>query len=375
MSRDFSKIKRLVVKIGSSSLTSASGKLNLPQMELLVQQMAALYHRGLAVILVSSGAVAAGIGKLGLQKRLRTIPEKQAVAAVGQGILIHRYEQFFAQHGVTVAQVLLTRGDFVDRRRFLNARNALEYLLQMKVIPVINENDTVSVDELKLGDNDKLSALVAGLLDAELLVILSDIDGLYDDNPQQNPQAKLLSEVCGITGELQAMAGGAGSAIGTGGMSTKLQAAKMAGETGVTMVIAKSTAPDVLERLIQGETLGTVFWPKTNKLAYKKRWIAFANTGCGKIIVDGGAKVALVQHGKSLLPSGITGVEGHFDIGNTVSIIDDRGLELARGIVNFSAGEVQQIKGKQTTDIVKILGHKDYDEVVHRNNLALLIKN
>ncbi len=370
--RDFSKVKRIVIKIGSSSLTHQTGKINLLQMELLVRQMADLHNAGLEVILVSSGAVGAGIGKLGLKGRPRTLPEKQAAAAVGQGILVHMYEKFFLEYGITVAQVLLTRGDFADRRRYLNARNALEHLLHIGVIPVINENDTVSVDELKLGDNDSLSALVASMLDAELLVVLSDIEGLYDSDPRSNPQARLLNEVKGVTGELELMAGGAGSALGTGGMATKLQAAKIAGEAGVPMVIAKSTEPNLIRRLLQGEQLGTVFWPREAKLEYKKRWIAFANPVCGKIIIDRGAKAALLNQGKSLLPSGIVNAEGSFEMGNTVSIVDSGGMEIARGMVNYSFREVQKIKGLQTGEIEKVLGHKDYDEVVHRNNMVLL---
>lgn len=370
--RHFGNVTRVVIKVGSSSLTYPTGKLNLNQMELLVRQMADLHNQGKEVILVSSGAVGAGIGKLGLEKKPRTIPEKQAVAAVGQGILMHMYEKFFLEYGVTVAQVLLTRGDFADRRRFLNARNALERLLQMKVIPVINENDTVSVDELKVGDNDSLSALVAALVDAQLLVILSDIEGLYDRDPRTNPQAKLLPEVYDITGELEAAAGGAGSGVGTGGMVTKLQAAKTAGETGVPMVIAKSNIKNVIGRVVGGDVVGTVFWPRNFRMEHKKRWIAFASTVTGRITVDSGAKDALVKYGKSLLPSGVIGISGNFDVGNTVSIVDSAGTEIGRGLVNFSSFELEKIKGRHTADIEKILGHRDYDEVIHRNNLVLL---
>lgn len=370
--RNFENIKRVVIKIGSSSLTHSTGKLNLLQMELLARQMADLHNSGKEVILVSSGAVGAGMGKLGLDRWPRTLPEKQAVAAVGQGLLVHMYEKIFLEYGITVAQVLLTRGDFADRRRFLNASNALEHLLHMNVIPVINENDTVSVDELKLGDNDTLSALVAGLVNAELLVVLSDIEGLYDCDPRQNHKARLLTDVYCINGELEAMAGGAGSGFGTGGMATKLKAAKMAVETGVIMVIAKSTEPNILRRVAQGELVGTVFWPKENKLEYKKRWIAFGSNVSGKLYIDEGARAALIQKGRSLLPTGITGVEGSFDVGNTVSIVDQWGTELARGIVNYSSLDVQKIKGVRTTEISGILGHKDYDEVVHRNNLVIL---
>ncbi|SFG77454.1 glutamate 5-kinase [Desulfotomaculum arcticum] len=367
--RVFNRIQRLVVKIGSSSLTYPTGKLNIEQIEQLVRQLADLHNRGTDVLLVTSGAVGAGVGKLGLPRRPRTIPEKQAAASVGQGMLLHMYEKIFAEYGVVVGQVLLTREDFADRRRFLNARNTLQTMLGYNIIPVINENDTVAVDEIKLGDNDTLSAMVGGLVDADLLVLLSDIDGLYDGNPG-TPGAKIISEVREINDQIERLAGGAGTAVGTGGMITKIHAARVAMHSGLVTIIARASEKDIIRRLVAGEPVGTIFWPSV-KLVNKKRWIAFGATVCGRIYIDGGAARAIQSNGRSLLPSGITGVDGDFDVGNTVSIFSTDGKEIARGIVNYAAAEVERIKGKKTTDIEHILGYKDFDEVIHRDNMAL----
>lgn len=352
-------------------MAHATGKPNLFQIESLVRQIVDLYNQGMEVILVTSGAIGTGAGKLGITGRPKTIPEKQAAAAVGQGVLMHIYEKIFAEYGVTVGQVLLTREDFSDRRRFLNARNALHALLQFGVIPVINENDTVAVDEIKLGDNDSLSALVASLVDAELLVLLSDIEGLFTADPRKDPNACLIRDIEELTPDIEMLAGGAGSTLGTGGMATKLQAARIAMHSGVVTVIARSGEKDIVRRVIAGEEAGTVFWPSANKLENKKRWIAYSSSLCGKILVDEGAVLALSRQGKSLLPSGITGVEGNFEMGNTVCILGPDGREIARGITYYSSAEIARIKGAQTRDIARILGYKDYDEVVHRNNLVL----
>jgi len=369
--RRFNSLKRIVVKVGSSSVAYATGKLNLFQIESLVRQLCDLHNQGKEVLLVTSGAIGTGAGKLGLAGRPRTIPGKQAAAAVGQGILMHIYEKFFSEYGVTSGQVLLTREDFSDRRRFLNARNALHALLQFGVIPVINENDTVAVDEIKLGENDTLSALVASLVDAELLILLSDIDGLFTSDPRKDPGARFIQEVKEINQEIESLAGGVGSKMGTGGMATKIQAAKIAAHSGVFTVIASSGEKDIIRRIIAGEQVGTVFWPLANKLENKKQWIAYSSAVYGKIFVDEGASMALVKQGKSLLPSGVTGVEGTFEMGNTVSIVGPDGQEIGRGITYYSSAEIGQIKGSQTRDIARVLGHKDYDEVVHRNNLVL----
>ncbi|KJS17530.1 MAG: gamma-glutamyl kinase [Peptococcaceae bacterium BRH_c4b] len=368
--RDFNDVRRTVVKIGSSSLIYSTGKPNLAQMENLVRQMADIHNRGVDVLLVTSGAIGVGFNRLGYSQKPKSIPEKQAAAAVGQGMLMHLYEKFFDEYGVVVGQILLTREDFSDRRRFLNARNTMYALLGMGVIPVINENDTVAVDEIKVGDNDTLAAQVAGLVDADLLLLLSDIDGLYNANPKTDPGAVVIPMVTEITRELESAAGGSGSAVGTGGMATKLHAARMAMHFGLATVVAGAGTGDVIRRVLAGEELGTVFWPSV-RLDNKKRWIAYCATVQGKLFLDEGAAQALARRGKSLLPSGITGVEGDFEIGNTVSLVGPDGVEIARGIVNYSAREVNLIKGLHTHDIQKTLGHKDYDEVVHRNNLVL----
>lgn len=369
--RKFRVLKRVVVKVGTSSVAHATGKPNLYKIESLVRQLADLHNKGMEVILVTSGAIGTGAGKLGLAKRPRTIPEKQAAAAVGQGILMHIYEKLFSEYGVTVGQVLLTREDFSDRRRFLNARNSLHAMLHFGVIPVINENDTVAIDEIKLGDNDNLSALVAALIDADILILLSDIDGLFTADPRKDKDARLIRDVTEISPEIEALSGGAGSKLGTGGITTKIQAAKIAMHSGIVTVIANMEEKDIVRRVIEGEMVGTVFWPCAHKMENKKRWIAFSSSVCGKIYVDEGAARALVQQGKSLLPSGVTGVEGSFDIGNTVIIVGADGTEIGRGIVSYSSDEIEKIKGAQTRDIERILGYKDYDEVIHRNNLAI----
>ncbi|MBO8128293.1 MAG: glutamate 5-kinase [Peptococcaceae bacterium] len=367
----FTQFKRIVVKVGTSTLAYNTGKLNLTCMEHLTRQMADLYNEGREVILVTSGAIGAGVGKLGLHRRPKSIPEKQACAAVGQGILLHMYEKMFAEYGVVVGQVLLSREDFSDRRRFLNARNTLEALLRMGVVPLINENDTVAVEEIKLGDNDHLSALVAASIDADVLLLLSDIDGLYTADPRRDAAAAFIPEVPEITPEIEKLAGTAGSELGTGGMSTKIYAAKIATHSGVTMVIARGSEENVIRRVLAGEELGTVFWPLTRKLETRKRWIAYSAVLNGKIVIDDGAAHALLKEGKSLLPSGVTAVEGSFGAGDTVSICDASGREIARGIVNFGSDEISRIMGRRSDEIVQILGYQCNEEVVHRNNMVL----
>ncbi|HZK18187.1 MAG TPA: glutamate 5-kinase [Clostridia bacterium] len=368
--RNLGSVDRLLVKIGTSSLTYETGKLNISQLEKLVRELADLHNQGKEVILVSSGAVGAGLGRLGWDAKPRTIPEKQAAAAVGQGALLHMYEKLFAEYGVTVGQILLTREDFSDRRRFLNARNCLEVLMRYGVIPVINENDTVSIDELRFGDNDMLAALVAGCTDADLVIILSDIDGFYAGNPRENPDARLIDFIEEITPDIEELAGGAGSKSATGGMISKLNAAKVTMHSGIPMVLARATEGGVISRIVNGDPLGTIFLPE-GKLVNKKRWIAYGSTVQGKVFVDAGAARAILRHGKSLLPSGVTGVEGVFEMGNTVSIIGPGGGEIARGVASYSCEDIAKIKGLQTDEIEKVLGRKDYDEIIHRNNLVL----
>jgi len=368
MKRDFSKARRIVVKVGSSLLTEKN-RLNRERMEEIVDQLASLQKENKEVILVTSGAIAGGIGRLNL-KKLTTIPQKQAAAAIGQNLLMGIYEKLFKKRGCLVAQVLLTSEDIQNRKRYLNARNTLLTLLNYKAIPIVNENDTVAVDEIKFGDNDTLSALVASKVEADLLIILTDTKGLYTTDPKRKG-AGFIEEVSEITPQLERMASGAGTLKGTGGMVTKLRAAKIARSSGVAMVIADGSMKNVLLRVLAGERLGTLFLPK-ERLKSRKRWIAFGVVLKGKIRVDEGAKEAISKRGKSLLPSGIIEVKGRFSIGGGVSIIDEENREFARGIVSYSSSEVDKIKGKKTSRIEKLLGYKDYDEVIHRDNLVIL---
>lgn len=368
-----SQVRRIVVKVGSSTLTHRTGQLNYGRIERLVRELADLANQGKELILVTSGAVSAGMGRLQLTEKPKTIPEKQAAAAVGQGILMHTYEKLFAEYGQVVAQVLLTREDSVDRRRYLNSRHTLQTLLAKRVIPIVNENDVVAIDELKIGDNDTLSALVAGIVDAALLVLLSDVAGLYDKNPQEHSDARLIPVVTDITPEISALAGGPGTARGTGGMYTKLQAAKIAIKSGVAMIIANGAQDGVLQDIIAGKDVGTLFVPQENPLHVRKRWIAFGSRIRGTIAVDAGCARAIVEHGSSLLPSGIVRVENDFAPGSIVRVLSVDGREIARGITNYSAADVRRIMGAHSQDIADILGGKTYDEVIHRDNLVALV--
>jgi len=366
-------VKRIVIKVGSSTITYGNGKRNFSRIDRLAREIADLANQGKEIILVSSGAVAVGVDRLGLAAKPKTIPGKQAAAAVGQGVLMHTYEKTFAEYGQIVAQVLLTRMDSVDRHRYTNSRNTFLALLEHKVIPIVNENDVVAIDELKIGDNDNLSALVAGIVDADLLIILSDIDGLYTANPQNDPNAKLVPEVTDITPEIEASAGDAGSKVGTGGMFTKIQAAKMATSSGINMVIASGEEKDAISRILEGEEIGTLFVSRENRLQFRKRWLAFGARIAGKIVVDDGcAKAVRKAGGCSILPAGITDVEGEFEAGNTISVVNKNGHELARGLANYSSEELDMIKGAKTSEIENILGHKHFDEVIHRDDLVIL---
>lgn len=367
--------KRIIVKVGTSTLNYATGKLNIEKIELLVRELSDLSNQGREIILVSSGAVGAGIERLKKTQRPKTIPEKQALAAVGQGILMHLYEKLFAEYGQTVAQVLLTKENSRQYSQFINSRNALLTLLAMGVIPIINENDAVAVDELKIGDNDTLSATVATLVDADTLIILSDIDGLYTANPAKDKNARLLYEVAHITPEIEKMAGGAGSSMGTGGMSTKIKAAKIAVNSGTTMVIASGSERNILRRLLAGELLGTIFPAKEIHLKRRKSWLAFGKPICGDIIVDEGCKQAVLA-GSSLLAAGIKSVNGNFAVGNTVRIITQDGSEIARGSVNYDTEALQKIQGHHTNEFKSLLKDIDYPlskEVVHRDNMVIMI--
>ena len=366
-------VQRIVIKVGSSTITYGTGKRNFSRIDRLAREIADLANQGKEIILVSSGAVAVGVDRLGLSAKPKTIPGKQAAAAVGQGVLMHTYEKIFAEYGQIVAQVLLTRMDSVDRHRYTNSRNTFLALLDYKVIPIVNENDAVSIDELKIGDNDNLSALVAGIVDADLLIILSDVDGLYTANPQKDPTAKLVPEVSDITQEIEESAGDAGSTVGTGGMFTKIQAAKVATSSGIHMVIASGEEKDAISRILEGEEVGTLFVSRENRLQFRKRWLAFGARIAGKIVVDDGCAKAVRKAGAcSILPAGITNVDGEFEAGNTVSVVDKSGHELARGLTNYSSEELTKIKGAKTSEIEALIGHKHFDEVIHRDDLVIL---
>ena len=367
------KAKRIVVKVGTSTITYANGKRNFSQIDRLARELSDLQNQGKEMILVSSGAVAVGVDRLGLPAKPSTIPGKQACAAVGQGVLMHTYEKLFADYGQIVAQVLITRTEAIDRHRYTNCRNTFMTLLQQGVIPIVNENDVVALDELKIGDNDNMSALVAGIVDADLVIILSDIDGLYTANPATHPDATLVHTVQEITPEVEASAGGVGSSRGTGGMATKIQAAKAATNSGIQLVIASGTEKNAIPRILQGEEIGTLFVSRENRLQFRKRWLAFGAKIQGSIVVDDGCARAIRKAGGcSILPAGIYQVVGDFQTGSTVSVIDKEGHELARGLVHYTASELERIKGCKSSDIEEILGHKNYDEVIHRDDLVIL---
>lgn len=372
--QELTKAKRIVVKVGTSTLNYDTGKLNISRIEQLIRELADLSNQGREIILVSSGAVGAGLERMKKAQRPSSIPEKQALAAVGQGILMHIYEKLFAEYGQIVAQVLLTKENSRQYSQYINSRNALMALLSMGVIPIINENDAVAVDELKIGDNDTLSATVATLVDADALIILSDIDGLYTANPAKDKNAKLLSEVIDITPEIEQMAGGAGTAMGTGGMSTKIKAAKIARNSGTTMVIASGSENNILRRLLKGEILGTIFPAKESHLKQRKSWLAFGKQIAGDIIIDKGCEAAVLS-GSSLLAVGITAIEGDFEIGNTVRVLSTSGQEIARGSVNYSSIALDKIKGLHSNDFKDILptAINLSDEVIHRDNMVIMI--
>ncbi|MDI6760362.1 MAG: glutamate 5-kinase [Candidatus Brocadiaceae bacterium] len=362
-----SRTKRLVVKVGTGVITTREGFLDIPQVNNLSIQLVELRNKGYEVAVVSSGAIGAGMGEFGMKKRPTTLPELQAAAAVGQSKLIRAYDDSFKTHGYHAAQILLTREDLEDRRRYLNTSNTIATLLRMKAIPVINENDTVSVEEIAFTDNDTLAALVTNLLRAELLVMLSSVNGLYKD-----PAAKeVIPVVEEITEEVEHLAFKSKTYLGTGGMQSKLQAARVATASGEAVIVVNGRTPNILVKIMQGEPLGTLFLPATQRLQSRKRWIGFTLRPRGRIYVDRGASEALARKGKSLLASGITHVEGDFERGDVISLFCDK-EEFAKGLSNYSSKELEKIKGQPSSQIAKLLGTKPYDEVVHRDNLVLL---
>lgn len=355
--------RRAVVKVGSSTLTAGTGVLDEAYVEDLVRELARAREQGVEVVLVTSGAIAVGSTRLGIG-RPQTIPDKQATAAVGQGILMGHYIQAFARRRLSAAQVLLTREDINSRQRYLNARNALSAMLAYGAVPVVNENDTVAVDEIRVGENDTLAALVAALVEADLLLLLSDVEGFKDADGAVLPEVKDIAAVMHL-------AGGPGTGIGSGGMVTKLQAARIAGRCGAATVIAHGRCEGVLSRLLAGERVGTLFPARPDCLRGRKRWIAFGARPRGAVVVNAGARRSLLQSGSSLLPAGVVGVQGKFAAGDLVSIQDEAGQELARGLTNYNDRQIASIQGLRTDQIAGRLGTCDFEEVVHRDNLVV----
>jgi glutamate 5-kinase len=365
------RARRIVVKVGSSLVTDEGRGVDAQAVGNWCRQLAQLAAQGREVVMVSSGAIAEGMKRLGWTSRPKEVHELQAAAAVGQMGLVQIYETKLREHGMGSAQVLLTHADLADRERYLNARSTLLTLLALKVIPVINENDTVVNDEIKFGDNDTLGALVANLVDADALVILTDQRGLYAEDPRKNPQARFIDEAQAGDAELERMAGGAGSAIGRGGMLTKVLAAKRAASSGATTVIAWGREPDVLLRLAAGEAIGTALVASTPKLAARKQWMADHLQLRGALVVDQGAAVKVRDEGKSLLPIGVVEVQGEFQRGDVIAVRGTDGAELARGLANYSSSEARLIARKPSSEFERLLGYTAEPEIIHRDNLVL----
>ncbi len=370
--REFIKdVFRLVIKVGSGVITGKNG-LNSRVINSLAEEICALKAQGKEIILVSSGAIAAGMKKTGIRKRPSSVSHQQALAAVGQSILMNSYERAFGKEGQKVAQILVTRDDLNHRGRYLNARNTIFTLLSWNVIPIINENDTVVVEEIKFGDNDNLSAMITDLTGSQLLINLTDIDGLYDKDPRKHPDARLIPVVEKIDKRIMNFASKIPGFLGTGGMASKITAAKKVNLAGIPVIIANGKKKGIIGKIFSGEEEGTVFLPESRTICTRKRWIAFTRTVKGQIIVDKGAELAILKNGKSLLPSGIKAVKGRFSMGDSVAIVNDRDIRLAVGITNYNSTEVEKIKGLKTSMIEKILGYKHDDEVIHRDNLVIL---
>ncbi len=363
-------VKRVVVKVGSGVLTGTDG-LNMPVIHDLTDDICSIIKKGVEVILVSSGAIAAGLRKTGYAKRPRSLSHQQAMAAVGQSTLMMAYETAFKDHDQMVAQVLLTRDDLNNRRRYLNARNTLFTLLSWKTIPIINENDTVVVDEIKFGDNDNLSAMVTNLTESQLLINLTNIDGLFDKDPRIHKHARLIKVVENIDRKVFRYASSIPGFLGTGGMASKIRAAQTVAIGGAPAIIANGLMPGILNQLFLGKEVGTLVLPQASSLCHRKHWIVFTKSPKGTIVIDKGAITAIVAHGKSLLPSGIRKVNGRFSLGDAVRLISETGKEVAVGMVNYHSGDIRRIMGANTSEIESILGFKQDDEVIHRDNLVL----
>jgi glutamate 5-kinase len=366
------KRNKIVIKIGTNLLADREQGISLERIDEISRSVASIRSLGKHVAIVSSGAIGAGVVALKLQEKPRTIPEKQATAAIGQPLLMEAYENAFRKQNCTIAQILLTKDDFINRARYLNAKNTFAALFEKGVVPVINENDTVAVEEIKLGDNDNLSALVANLIEADLLIILSDIDGLFSDDPTINQQAELIPIVEKMTPAIEKLAKKSKSELSTGGMVTKIQAAKRCISSGIAMIIANGKNPKILEEIFSGNFTGTLFLPVEKKLNVRKKWIGFVSHANGFIVIDDGAKNALLKKQKSLLPSGILEIHGEFKAHDTISVRDIEGNEIAKGVTGYSSLDIIKIKGKRTSEIEKILHKPSSGEVIHRDNLVLI---
>ncbi len=363
--------RRVALKVGSQVLLDKNGRVDPAVFSRIALAAAGLIGQGKELVIVSSGAIASGRAALSREKGLLTLPEKQAVASLGQPILMRNWGRAFSEHQILVGQALLTHDDFSQRQRYLHSRNTLEQMLKLKILPIINENDAVAVEEIKFGDNDLLAALVAVMLKADLLVILSVAPGLCDLDPLIHPEAKVIPIVRELSRNLYECAGSGKSETGSGGMESKLRAAEIAGAAGILTFIGSGKEPGVLEKLMDGKILGTLILPDKQKLSGLKHWLLFAGKAKGELRIDQGAVKALKEQKKSLLPSGVLEVKGKFLAGELVRVVDEQGKELAKGLVNYGASDLKRIKGMRTDRIQEILGSKDYDEVIHRDNLAV----
>jgi glutamate 5-kinase len=369
MNRKKTEYNKVVVKVGTKILTKDKNSLDEKEVQILVKQVADLVKRGIDVVVVSSGAIASGMDFLDLKKRPASLPILQAAAAIGQNQLMKIYGHYFEEEKLAIAQVLLTQSDLESRKRYLNAKNTLDVLLQQHIIPIVNENDTVATEEIKFGDNDRLSALVSNLIQADILIMLTDVDGLYC---YKNNKKKKINVVDKINRDVEEMAEDTRHHLSKGGMKTKIEAAKIAISSGRPCIIANGKRKGILNDIIQGKQVGTKFLPQGERLKERKKWIAFGPKPKGKIVVDKGAQTALKEKKKSLLSAGVVKIEGKFAYGDVVKILDNKGKEFARGLTNYSSGELKKIKGKKTNMIKKQLGYKYYDEIIHRDNLVIL---
>ncbi len=365
-------VKRMVVKVGTHTVTRRNGKLDLPQIERVVEQLVSQRMKGMEVILVTSGAIAAGLEVMGMRKRPNDMPTLQAAASIGQVELIHIYSELFGRAGIKVGQILLTQYDIARRQQYLNARNTIGRLLGTGVVPVVNENDTVAVEEIRFGDNDRLAALVAGLVEADLLILLTDTKGLFTADPCRDGQAKLINLVPEIDKKIEELAKGTDKEHATGGMITKIEAARIATSSRVGVVIAHGREKSIIDKIVAGKDVGTYFPPKTKTVGGRKRWIAFGTYPAGKLFIDKGAKEALIHHGKSLLPAGIVGCEGDFRAGDIVEIFDEEGQLIARGLSNYSSDETIRIKGTRSSEAARILGESSCREAIHRDYMVIM---